>query len=95
MAKHSRKKQRRIEAEKPLGSVEYVDNDAEKDEEERRLESLLFGREYRPQGDVKGKQKEERGYGEDSEEDEEGTGNANEVLRDEDVRYYHNFACYT
>ena len=51
MAKSSRKKQR-IEQEKPvtqpLGVLNIGNEDAEKDDEERRLESLLFGKTFSP-----------------------------------------------
>ena len=86
MAKHTRKKQRRQEEEeKPLGSAAYVDHDAEKDDEERRLESLLFGKEYRPETNAKGKQREDVGSDEEDEGELDGSGNAAGALRDEDV----------
>lgn len=86
MARHTRKKQRRQEKEEnPLGSVPYIDNDAEKDDEERRLESLLFGKEYRPESNAKGKQREDADTDEEDEEELNGGGNATAALRDEDV----------
>lgn len=48
MGKHARKRQRKDKpAHKsfaPLGTAVLLDNDADKDDEERRLESLLFGK---------------------------------------------------
>jgi U3 small nucleolar RNA-associated protein 18 len=62
MAKHPRKRQkldnddkrdnknkRREKAQRvPLGTPLVVDNEAEKDDEERRLESMLFGTKFTP-----------------------------------------------
>ncbi|KAH9947370.1 WD40 repeat-like protein [Amylocystis lapponica] len=56
MAKHPRKKQRLAKAAasdvQPLGSAVSLADDAGKDDEERRLESLLFGTHYEPSGDA-------------------------------------------
>ena len=55
MAKHPRKRQRKAEdasgaaeAQPPLGSVKALLDNPEKDEEERQLESMLFGTAYEP-----------------------------------------------
>lgn len=52
MGKHSRKRQKTTEndvsALTPLGSATALDDDASKDDEERRLESLLFGTTFAP-----------------------------------------------
>ncbi len=48
MGKHARKRQRKDkpahESVAPLGTVAILDDNADKDDEERRLESLLFGK---------------------------------------------------
>jgi U3 small nucleolar RNA-associated protein 18 len=48
MGKHARKRQRKDkpahESLAPLGTAVILDDDADKDDEERRLESLLFGK---------------------------------------------------
>jgi U3 small nucleolar RNA-associated protein 18 len=47
MGKHARKRQRKdkpAESVAPLGTAVLLDDDADKDDEERRLESLLFGK---------------------------------------------------
>jgi hypothetical protein len=48
MGKHARKRQRKDkpahESFAPLGTAVLLDDDADKDDEERRLESLLFGK---------------------------------------------------
>lgn len=58
MGKHAKKRQRtakdKEETPAPLGSRKFLEDDAEKDDEERRLESLLFGVPYTP-GDDSGK----------------------------------------
>ena len=58
MAKHSRKRQRLEKATEsdslPLGARPSLTDDASKDDEERRLESLLFGTPFVPSG--KGKE---------------------------------------
>ena len=50
MGKHPRKRQRKDRpAQKsvaPLGTAALLDDDADKDDEERRLESLLFGKPF-------------------------------------------------
>ncbi|KZT09564.1 WD40 repeat-like protein [Laetiporus sulphureus 93-53] len=51
MAKHARKKQKTAnttETVQPLGSVAALTDETSKDDEERRLESLLFGTPYNP-----------------------------------------------
>ena len=87
MVKQPRKKQR-LENEKitqPLGSIRLEDNEAEKDDEELRLESLLFGTDYQPNGKGKGRDTglivisdEEDGLGKTA-------GNELEQLQDSDV----------
>ena len=87
MPKHPRKKQKTVISEaKPLGSRDpNVDDDAEKDEEERRLESILFGKPF-VAGSSKGREiivvDDEGGAGSD----EVGGGAAFEQLEDKDVR---------
>ncbi|EGN94195.1 hypothetical protein SERLA73DRAFT_115150 [Serpula lacrymans var. lacrymans S7.3] len=58
MAKNARKRQRteknQDEQAQPLGAKVALDDDASKDDEERRLESILFGVPYKPSGN-KGK----------------------------------------
>ena len=54
MAKHPRKKQKVVEVQ-PLGAAGQIDDDAEKDDEERRLESLVFGKPFVPRDGSKGK----------------------------------------
>jgi U3 small nucleolar RNA-associated protein 18 len=47
MGKHARKRQRKdkpAESVAPLGTVAILDDNADKDDEELRLESLLFGK---------------------------------------------------
>jgi U3 small nucleolar RNA-associated protein 18 len=47
MGKHARKRQRKdrpAESVAPLGTAALLDDDADKDDDERRLESLLFGK---------------------------------------------------
>ena len=53
MGKHSRKRQRTDDAAPPLGAQFALADDASKDDEERRLESLLFGKPYVPRGEAK------------------------------------------
>lgn len=60
MAKHPRKRQKigkaaaqpELELD-PLGASVFLDDEADKDDEERRLESLLFGTPYIPTGPSK------------------------------------------
>ena len=86
MAKNSRKKQKTLaetrDEKQPLGSKVVVDNDAEKDDEERRLESLLFGKAFAPRDSST--QKNEIVIDDD---DDEGGGNALQQLQDNDVRF--------
>ena len=56
MVKHTRKKQKISKHANPLGSVRFS-NEADKDDEERRLESLLFGTDFI--ADEKGKGRDE------------------------------------
>jgi U3 small nucleolar RNA-associated protein 18 len=53
MVKQARKRQKTSKHANPLGSVHF-NNDADKDDEERRLESLLFGTDFE-EVDEKGK----------------------------------------
>ena len=101
MGKHPRKRQRKDrpahESVAPLGTATLLDDDADKDDEERRLESLLFGRPF-----VSG-----RGRGvaaiEDGEEDKDDDGGADvitaelEGMLDSDVSYHWHFrdSCLT
>lgn len=54
MPKHSRKRQRTGRSGLPLGSRVALTDDASKDDEERRLESMLFGTPFVPSGKGKG-----------------------------------------
>ena len=102
MAKHPRKRQkldnddkpdnknkRREKAQRvPLGTPLVVDNEAEKDDEERRLESMLFGTKFVPM-DVPGTElmaSDDEG-GALGEGEEEGTGQLQHLL-DSDVRVF-------
>ena len=85
MAKNSRKKQKTAAEGRdaiPLGAQFAVDIDAEKDDEERRLESLLFGKTFTPR-DSSSAQQNELMIDVD---DDEGGGNALQQLQDNDVR---------
>ncbi|VDB86541.1 unnamed protein product [Peniophora sp. CBMAI 1063] len=53
MGKHARKRQRTDDVAPPLGSELGLADEAGKDDEERRLESLLFGKPYIPCGEAK------------------------------------------
>lgn len=44
MGKHTRKRLRKERAHIPLGETVLLDDDIDKDDEERKLESLLFGK---------------------------------------------------
>lgn len=58
MPKHSRKRQRTDKGSEnysqPLGAQTLLTDDASKDDEERRLESMLFGTPFVPSGKGKG-----------------------------------------
>jgi U3 small nucleolar RNA-associated protein 18 len=103
MAKHSRKRQklhnndkrdkkngRREKAQRvPLGTPHLVDNEAEKDDEERKLESMLFGTKYVPT-DISGMEfmvSDEEDVGERPDGEEEGAGQL-QHLSDSDVRVF-------
>lgn len=59
-----------------------------KDDEERRLESLLFGVKYVPRGEDKGKYKDiTMNHDEDEDEDDQG-GRGLQHLLDQDVRFF-------
>lgn len=90
MAKHSRKRQRTDgsvqEAARPLGTQISLTDDASKDDEERKLESLLFGVPFVPST----KKNADALPGSDSEKDavENVAGGAElKNLLDTDVRY--------
>ncbi|KAL5534753.1 hypothetical protein ACEPAG_1217 [Sanghuangporus baumii] len=88
MVKRARKKQRLEPNLQPLGSVQHLDNDAEKDDEERRLESILFGTDYKPS--AKGKSRDDSMFLVISDEEGDGgghgdVGNAMENLQDADL----------
>ena len=88
MVKHPRKKQR-LENEKtaqPLGSARPEDIEAEKDDEERRLESLLFGTDYQPSGKGKGREAGLIIVSEGEDGADANAGNELEQLQDSDVR---------
>ncbi|KAH8111445.1 WD40 repeat-like protein [Phellopilus nigrolimitatus] len=86
MAKHPRKKQKLAQQVQPLGSVPRVDDDAEKDDEERRLESILFGKDFKPSGKEKGTNVVIVSDEEDEEIDfTEGGGKTMEQLQDADL----------
>lgn len=53
MGKHARKRQRTDDSAPPLGAELALADDASKDDEERRLESLLFGKPYVARGEAK------------------------------------------
>ena len=77
--KHIRKKRKLAEEAQPLGSTLHLDDEAEKDDEERRLESILFGKVFLSEEDI------------DKDNiliisDDEGVGNGLEQLDDSDVR---------
>ena len=88
MVKHPRKKQR-LENEKaaqPLGSARPEDIEAEKDDEERRLESLLFGTDYQSSGKGKGREAGLIIVSEGEDGADANAGNELEQLQDSDVR---------
>lgn len=86
MVKNSRKKQKlasESRPDQPLGSQNILDEDAEKDDEERRLESILFGKTFTARAKSS---KEHVVIVSDDEEDlHGGGGNVLEHLQDEDV----------
>lgn len=87
MPKHARKKQRLESEVQPLGSVLHLDENADKDDEELRLESLLFGTDFRPSEKGKGREANFLVVSDDEDEENplEGAGNAMEHLQDADV----------
>lgn len=73
----------------PLGTPLSVDNETEKDDEERRLESMLFGTKFVPM-DVSGMEfmvSDDEGVGERPDGEEEGAGRL-QHLSDSDVRFF-------
>ena len=84
MGKHSRKKQKLAAKDtQPLGAEDTAGNDADKDDEERRLESKLFGKPFVPS------EKNVIVVEDDQDDfyiDEAGGGAAFEQLQDKDVR---------
>ena len=94
MGKHARKRQRKDKpAHKsfaPLGTAVLLDDDADKDDEERRLESLLFGKPLVP-----GRRSKATAIEDVSEEDDgiDATAAELEGMLDSDVSYHwHSFA---
>ncbi|EJD04520.1 WD40 repeat-like protein [Fomitiporia mediterranea MF3/22] len=88
MVKNERKKRRTEQSVQPLGTVRHLDGDAEKDDEERRLESLLFGTDFKPIGKGKGREGNVILVSDEEEDNEglqDGTGNALEHLQDADL----------
>lgn len=89
MPKHSRKRQRTDKGSEthsqPLGARVSLTDDATKDDEERRLESMLFGTPFVPSG--KGKGPKDLILVDDDAEDEFGQENGRELegLLDTDV----------
>jgi U3 small nucleolar RNA-associated protein 18 len=97
MAKHPRKRQKtsktsgnshettssRLKEER----LAMIMDDENKDDEERRLESLLFGVKYRPRDGGKVKDSDESGdqEGDESSEEEDGEGGGMRHLLDQDV----------
>lgn len=98
MAKHPRKKQKVVEQVQPLGETREVDDDVEKDDEERRLESLLFGKPFVSRIGAKGKGKDVLVISE-GEDEEDGLelefagGKELDGLRDADVSSAMSYAC--
>ena len=94
MAKHPRKKQKTSKASEydttgpnKTARLEMLLDDESKDDEERRLESLLFGVKYVPREGGKGKMKENSDDEYEPEEDvEEEGGRGLQHLMDQDVR---------
>ena len=99
MGKHPRKRQRKDrpahESVAPLGTATLLDDDADKDDEERRLESLLFGQPF-----VSGRGRTVAAI-EDAEEEEDGGADVTtaelEGMLDSDVSYHWHFrdSCLT
>ncbi|TDL22343.1 WD40 repeat-like protein [Rickenella mellea] len=86
MAKHPRKKQKTTDVPpQPLGSVKRLDDDEGKDDEERRLESILFGKPYKPSDGKNSKYLLEVSDQSGDELREDGGGNELEQLRDTDL----------
>ena len=88
MGKHARKRQRNRPTESvvPLGTAALLDDDADKDDEERRLETLLFGKPF-----VSGRKTKVPAL-EDSAEEGDGadvTAAELEGMLDSDVSYHH------
>jgi U3 small nucleolar RNA-associated protein 18 len=91
MGKHARKRQRKgkgkpaLESFAPLGAAVLLDDDADKDDEERRLESLLFGKPLVP-----GRRSKVTAIEDVSEEDDgiDATAAELEGMLDSDVSYH-------
>jgi len=94
MAKHPRKRQKTSKAsecdttgQNKTARLKTLLDDESKDDEERRLESLLFGVKYVPREEGKGKMKENSDDEHESDEDsEEEGGRGLQHLMDQDVR---------
>jgi len=77
MGKHSKKRQRtELQDEdteiQPLGAVKSVFGDQEKDEEERRLEAILFGTSFLPTSSAQAGASLNDGYSKDTGVEDEG-----------------------
>jgi len=90
MGKHPRKKQKTLKGAavvQPLGAknpnANLLTDDAEKDDEERRLESILFGTKFVPR-DAEGAAEEEHGEDDEDEWGRQEMGN----LMDADVSFF-------
>jgi U3 small nucleolar RNA-associated protein 18 len=88
MVKHARKRQKTSDIVHDVQSSQIKEgrimDDENKDDEERRLESLLFGVKYRPRDEDEMKNSDEReGYRSREEEEERGGGMGH--LLDQDV----------
>jgi hypothetical protein len=89
MGKHARKRQRKerpTESVVPLGTAALLDDDADKDDEERRLESLLFGKPF-----VSGRKTKVTAIEDSAEEGDDADATAAELegMLDSDVSYHH------
>jgi len=98
MEKHPRKRQKKSEnthgtlpSQTKEERLAMIMDDENKDDEERRLESLLFGVKYRPRDGGKVKDSDEAGDQESDGSGEGGGGGGMRHLLDQDVCYY--FTC--
>ena len=86
MAKHARKKQRTSRASDPLGSVTLAREETQKDDEELRLENLLFGTDVEGFGKGKGREADLIVVSDEEESIEGDAGKEMERVQDTDVR---------